>query len=128
MSPILRHFVWGLIFWELVVTISTVALHIYERAPWEGEQLTLFLKAAVSGVVVVAVCSAVATRFGGPLAALLGGVLGAVLIVAGGLVCASLARGFELRPGIFIGSLMLSAPSALGGAVAGWVNRRQEGQ
>jgi hypothetical protein len=37
------------------------------------------------------------------------------------MVWISLVRGFERSAAIFMGSLMLSIPSTVGGAIAGWM-------
>jgi cytochrome bd-type quinol oxidase subunit 1 len=59
---------------------------------------------------------------------LAGILLGLFVPILGGLVWMRIYPGFESQPAIFLGALMITVPSALGGGVAGWLRTRSKRQ
>lgn len=76
----------------------------------------------VLGILIASICSLAATGFGGLAAPIVGFILGAGCMAGLGWELAT-HGGFEAAA-LFPVSLLLSVPSGIGGAIAGWLNRR----
>lgn len=57
---------------------------------------------------------------------ILGSVLGLALPILGGPIWMIIVPGFEAGAAIFVGSLMVSVPSAVGGGIAAWIRSRSK--
>lgn len=92
----------------------------------QREDIEVLAPFLIAGLIVVALCSTIYGKFIGWWSVLMGILLGVVSVVVFGILWASQAQGFELRPGLVTASLMLSIPSGIGGGIIGWLYRRRE--
>jgi hypothetical protein len=121
----IRRFLLGLAMWELVVFAPILGQVALRGGQIYLEDATLLVPVFLFGVILVLICSTIAARFRGATAAAIGFLAGTILALGGGILWASQATGFERRSGIFIGTLYLTIPSGIGGALVGWLNRRR---
>lgn len=124
MTSRIRIYLWGVLAWEMAVILPLAIVFINAGRALRSEDLRLLTVVIVFGALVAAVCTWIGSKSSGMLSALLGLVAGAFCAGMGGLLWASQTSGFEARPAVFIGSLLLSIPSGIGGAFAAWLNRR----
>lgn len=122
-----RRYLRSLLAWEVAVILPLAIVFIKAGRRLRAEDLRLMAIVVVFGTLVVAVCSWVSSKLAGAASVLLGFVAGVIFAVLGGILWVSLVTGFEARPAILIGCLLLSVPSGVGGAITGWFNRRSSG-
>lgn len=120
----IRRLAYRFLAWEAAVLIPIALVFARAHTAFTREDLAWLIGVALLGIPVV-ISSQVVARKVGMVAALIAGFLvGAVIMPAAGWLVAHIVRGFELTAAVWITSLMLSLPSAIGGAAAGWLNRR----
>jgi len=117
-------FLWGLLAWESAVFIPIAIVFARAGRKIRAEDLEIYAVVALFGVFVVAACAVIGSRVGRVAAVLLGIAVGVLCMLVGGTLWASSASGFEVRPAIFMGTLLLSVPSGIGGGIAGFLNQR----
>lgn len=120
----LRSYLWGLLAWEIAVILPLAVVFANAGRKLRLEDLKLLSVVIAFGTLVVAICAWVGSRFRGVTSVLLGFGAGILCAVIGGVLWASHVSGFETRPAVFIGCLLLSVPSGIGGAIAGWFGQR----
>ncbi len=123
----MRRFFGGLIVWELVMILAIGILIIRAETDFrlQREDVKVFGPILLSGLIVATVCALIQDKFAGVSSVMVGSGVGVASVVAVGLIWASHARGFELRPGLVTASLMLCIPSGIGGGIIGWLYRRR---
>jgi hypothetical protein len=115
----MTQFLCALLIWESIVILPTAIVWLSAGRELRVDDLQMLLVIALVGVVVVAICAAIASRLGQAASGLLGFAVGVACPAAGGMVW-SRSIGFEASAAVFVGSLLLSIPSGFAGAIVGW--------
>ncbi len=107
--------------WIIFTVLPPLFLYVYARPSFRGvEYLSFFLPSllipALGNTLVWLPFFRLDTKAKG---CLVGGLVGILVPIVGGLVWMRIFPGFESQPAIFLGSLVLAGPSALGGGFAG---------
>jgi hypothetical protein len=124
MTPKVRRYLLGAIAWESVVITTLLIVFVNAGRRIRLLDLGLFLIVAIFGAFVAVICATVASRVRPVLSIILGFSVGVASAVTGGYLWASALTGFETPSAIYMGCLLLSIPSGIGGAIAGWINRQ----
>ncbi len=120
------NFLRGFGVWTIFTFLPPLFLYAYAGPSLRGaEYLSFFLPSllipALGNTVVWSPFFRLDTNAKG---CLVGGLVGILLPIVGGLIWTKIFPGFESEPAIFLGSLVLVGPSALGGGFAGVLRSR----
>lgn len=120
----IRRLAYGFLAWEAAVLGPIAIVYARSQAAFTREDFVWLFGLASLGLPVVIASQAVSRRIGRVAAIGAGFLLGAGIMLAAGWLVSHVVRGFELTASLWITSVILSLPSGLGGAVSGWLNRR----